>query len=344
MPDLIRSAGLLAGVLMLVLQLAACSHTVQSTRLQQSPPTDLPRVWELEQTPFFAQERYQCGPAALATLLVVRGVAVAPDELLDMVYLPAREGSVPIEMEAAARRYGLLVYPLSSELDAVLQEVAAGNPVLVLQNLGLSWWPRWHYAAVVGYDLDAGNMILRSGVTRRYVMRMGLFETTWRRGGYWARVVMPPGEFPQTAEPLPYVKAGLALEQSRQEQVALESYRAATTRWPVSTFGWMARGNLAFRLKKYDEAARSFRGGLIASPEEAVLWNNFGYVLEAQGCREQALQAVRCAIALEPDNGEYRDSLSALSGNKQNGKRCELPSCPVVHSQGDDADGVSKTP
>ena len=30
---------------------------------------------------------------------------------------------------------------------------AGALTLLVLQNLGLSWLPRWHYAVVVGYDL-----------------------------------------------------------------------------------------------------------------------------------------------------------------------------------------------
>jgi hypothetical protein len=38
-----------------------------------------------------------------------------------------------------------------------LREVAAGNPVLVLQNLSFAWAPVWHYAVVMGYDADAAQ-------------------------------------------------------------------------------------------------------------------------------------------------------------------------------------------
>lgn len=317
------------GTLFLVAILTACSHAIQTARLQQSHPDRLPLRHELVDTPFFAQARYQCGPAALATVLGQRGLAVSPDQLVDQVYLPAREGSVPVEMEAAARRHGMLVYPLAADLEAVLREVAAGHPVLVLQNLGLEWWPNWHYAVVVGYDLREGEVILRSGVTRRYLMSMGVFEATWRRGGYWARVVLPPGGMPASAIPLDYVRAALALEQSGQADAALRSYRVATEQWPQAPFAWLARGNLAYRLGLDEEAVQSFGDGVRAAPYDAALWNNLGYALARGPCGEQALEAVRCAIALAPGNADYRDSLRELQALVKGRDSCVMPTCPV---------------
>lgn len=338
MPSTIRGAGRLVGAILFSLQLSACSYTVQSTRLEQAPPLDLPSSWELKQTPFFAQERYQCGPAALATVLVDRGIELQPDALVDKVYLPKRQGSVTVEMEAAARSYGMLIYPLSTDLEALLQEVAAGNPVLVLQNLGFDWWPRWHYAVVIGYDLDEGTVILRSGVTRRYVMSIRVFETTWRRADYWARVVMPAGVIPVSAEAFDYVKAASALEESGRKSAALSGYRAATARWPDSSFAWLARGNLAYGLGMNDEAETSFRLGLKAEPGNASLWNNLGYALVRQQCGPQALEAVRCAIALAPENPEYRDSLQDIKTGKRRAEGCKAVICPLPEAMQSDSD------
>lgn len=319
----------LGGTLFIAALLTACSHALQTARLQQSHPDQLPSRHELTDTPFFAQARYQCGPAALATVLVQRGLAVSPDQLVEQVYLPAREGSVTIEMEAAARRHGMLVYPLAADLEAVLREVVAGHPVLVLQNLGLDWWPNWHYAVVVGYDLADGNIILRSGLTRRYVVSMGVFEATWRRGGYWARVVVPPGGMPATAIPLDYARAALDLEQSGQADAALLSFRAATQQWPQAPFAWLARGNLAYRLGLDEEAADSFANGVRAAPRDAALWNNLGYALARGQCVGQALEAVRCAVALDPGHAAYRDSLREFRAPAEDRGACVIPACPV---------------
>lgn len=323
--------GRLAGVFALVLQLAACSYNVQSEQLQQHPPGDLSPGHELTQTPFFPQERYQCGPAALATVLGASGVEVSPEQLVDQVYLPARQGSVPIEMEAAARRNAMLVYPLQADLATMFREVAAGHPVLLLQNLGLSWMPRWHYAVVVGYDLTAGEVILRSGTMRRYRISMALLETTWRRGGYWARVILPPGRLPASAEALPYIRAALALEQSGQKEAARMGYRAATEHWPTQALAWLARGNLAYGEGNVDEAERSFRSGIERVPEHPDLWNNLAYTLADKGCGSAALAAVACAISLAPENTDYRSSREELRASTAGDGECVLPvlRCPV---------------
>ena len=130
---------------------------VQTQALRASPPSDLPVRAELEATPFYPQTEYQCGPAALATVLGAAGIAADPGTLAEQVFLPARTGTLQIEMVAGARRQGAVATRIPPTLTAALHEVAAGRPVAVLLNLGLSWYPLWHYAVLIGYDLDSGD-------------------------------------------------------------------------------------------------------------------------------------------------------------------------------------------
>jgi hypothetical protein len=114
-------------------------------------------------------------------------------------------------MLAAARRNGAASMTIPPRIDALLAELAAGNPVLVFQNLSLPIKPMWHYAVAVGYDLGRGDIILRSGTTERLVMPLSTFEHTWARSGYWAMVALPPGRQPwsrlkRAARPPPPVR------------------------------------------------------------------------------------------------------------------------------------------
>ena len=180
------------GALITLLCLHACGG-VQTRALVDKWPEHLPAYGEITGVPFFPQTQHQCGPAALATVLVYQGENTSPEQLASQVYLPEREGSLQIEMAAAARAHGMLVYPLKPLLRDLLAEVSAGNPVLVLQNNGFDWLPQWHYAVVTGYDLSGNKIILRSGETRRYIISFNTFETTWQRSGHWALVILPVG-------------------------------------------------------------------------------------------------------------------------------------------------------
>ena len=72
-------------------------------------------------------------------------VDVSPEELTEKVFIPARKGSLQLEMVGAARSYERLAVQLEPTLDAILLELQHGHPVLVLQNLGMRWLPVWHW-------------------------------------------------------------------------------------------------------------------------------------------------------------------------------------------------------
>jgi hypothetical protein len=177
------------------------------------PP--LPVRVMLAEVPFFAQDAYQCGPAALAMVAQHAGIALRPEELTSQVYVPGRQGAFPVEMLAAARRQALLAYPLRPRLEDLLREVASGNPVLVFQNLSLPVYPVWHYAVVIGYDRERNTVTLHSGVTERLQMSLFTFERTWSRGGQWAMVALPPSRLPATAQPDSFMVAAAALERGQ---------------------------------------------------------------------------------------------------------------------------------
>jgi hypothetical protein len=284
-----------AGALLLLL-LGGCA-TPQVAALVAAPPPTLPERVELAKTPFFAQERYQCGPAALATVLVQSGVATTPEALVDSVYLSERQGSLQAEMLATARRHGRVAYRLAPRLDELLREVATGTPVVVLQNLAFSFAPRWHYAVVVGYDRIREDIILRSGTTERLVMTLSNFERTWARSEHWAMVAVPPDRLPATAREEPYVGAAVALERVSPND-ARRAYATALAHWPRNLLARVGLGNTAYAAKDLPAAEREFRKATLDHPEAADAWNNLATVLHRAGRTEEAIQAAQRAIAL----------------------------------------------
>src|SRR5271166_229372 len=70
------------------------------------------------------------------------------------------------------------------------------------------------------------------------------------------------------------------------------------------------QGSIYERQKKYDLAEESFRKVLADDPKSAMTLNYLGYMLADRDTRlEEALGYVRRAVALDPQNGAYLDSL-----------------------------------
>lgn len=283
----------------------------QTAALQSRPPPDLPAQAERAEVPFFAQTRDHCGPAALATALADIGLPADPDRLADAVFLPSRGGSLQLEMLGGARRQGAVATRLPRDLEALLREVAAGHAVIVLQNLGLDFLPRWHYAVVVGYDLAAHELILRSGTTERETLALRTFEYTWARGGRWAIAVLPPDRLPATATEADALEATLGFERAAPPARAALAYRALLARWPGNLLAGIGLGNTLHAAGDTAGARAAFEA-VVQVHDSAVAWNNLARLrLDAGdrvGARAAAERAVQRADAAEP---AWRDAAHA---------------------------------
>jgi hypothetical protein len=297
--EVYRKARLTAGFLLASALLVGCAGLLpQTSALTNQPPHDLPPRAELREVPFHAQEEYHCGPASLAMALNAAGIYATPEELVEQVYLPGRKGSLQVEMLVAARRNGLVAYPLEPRLADVLREVAAGTPVITLENYGFRMWPKWHYAVVVGYDLEAGELIRRSGLRPRQTMPFPVFEYVWKDEGHWAMVAVPPDRVPVTASEPRYANAVIALEKAGQLKNARIAYQAMLQRWPSSLAGLMGSGNTAYAMHDVTAAEAAFKQAAQSHPEATAAHNNLAHVLAERGKLQEALAAAERAVSL----------------------------------------------
>ncbi len=280
-----------------LLGLAGCA-TPQLQGLIERGSQGLPQRAELGTVPFHAQEDFQCGPAALAMAFGAVGEAVEPEALAPQVYLPGRQGSLQVEMLAATRRNGLVAVELKPSLSDLLSEIAAGNPVIVLQNLAFDWYPVWHYAVAIGYDLNEGSVTLRSGLERRIEIPMGTFERTWARGGYWAMLALPPGRMPASVSEADYLNAVARLERAGSSDAAQAAYGNALRHWPGNLVALVGMGNTAYRLGDFEGAEQAFRRATLAHPLSAAAHNNLAQTLMELGRDDEALAEARIAVGL----------------------------------------------
>ena len=252
---------------------------------------------ELTGVPFFPQEAHQCGPAALATVLANRGAPVTADSLVDEVYLPGREGSLQVEMIGAVRRHGFVPYPIEGRLDELIDEIDHGRPVLVLQNLGVSWYPVWHYAVVIGYDVERDEVVERSGALERRREGRTVFMRTWARSAFWGFSVLAPGELPAHEDPARLFHALAEMEAVGQRDVARAGYRSMAERWNAAD-GFFGLGNLALAAQDWRAAENDYRAAIARAPTHVAARNNLAMALLGRGCASDALDEANAALAL----------------------------------------------
>lgn len=251
---------------------------------------------ELVAVPFFPQaERDDCGPAALAMMLGSTGLAATPKELAPKVYTPGRDGTLQADIVQAIRREGRLGIPVDN-LQDLLIELGAGNPVLVLQNLGLKRWPTWHYAVAMGYDLESRTLFLHSGKRASFPLSFSAFERSWDDGAFWALTVTHPDRLPATGSDIEILNAANGLEQARQGDAATLAYGALLERWPDNLPALMGWGNARYAEGDYRTASQAFRHAVTLHPDATEAWNNLAYSLAEQNRFDEALNAAREAI------------------------------------------------
>lgn len=251
---------------------------------------------ELVDTPFFSQQEFQCGPAALTTLLTTSGVETTLDAVAMQVYLPGRQGSLQSEILAATRAAERIPYVLAPALASITSELAAGRPVLVLQNLGVSWAPRWHYAVVVGADSDSQRIVLRSGTDARRIMRTSVFLRTWQRSGFWAVATLTPGELPADPDPARYAEAVAGLEQTGHHRAARDAWQAGARNWPDDNIFQLGLANAHYALGDFSEAEELLLVILRSNEASLIARNNLAMTLLAQGRHSEALQQIDSAL------------------------------------------------
>ncbi len=134
----------------------------------------------LDEVPFYPQqERYDCGPAALASLLARRNPDVSLERIRAATYTPALQGSLLPDLENYARSLGYATRSGRGDLTLLRQAIDADIPVLIPLEMG-RWLVRQpHYVVVLGYVGD--DWIVHTGQRAGMTLSASELDRRWQK-------------------------------------------------------------------------------------------------------------------------------------------------------------------
>ncbi len=256
---------------------------------------------ELESVTHHPQDDFHCGPASLLSMLEHAGVDTDFETVTQRVYIPEREGSLQVEMQATVRSFGRVAYRLPPEPEAVIAELEAGRPVLILQNLAIPERPLWHYAVVVGFDARENHFILRSGDQPRLQEPARRWLRQWEWAGRWALVTLPPGELPARPDPDRLAQALADFESTAAAEDAETAWQAGLDVLNERSIAWLGLGNSRYRQGRWSDAAEAYDQALKLDREHLPARLNLARTLDRQGRPCQGLEVLEAAEP-EPDH------------------------------------------
>lgn len=118
-------------------------------------------------------------------------------------------------------------------------------------------------------------------------------------------IVKRPG-----SDSMAHVALAQAYADANRMPQATKVLRDAQTTFPDDTLITFELGALLDRQKKYAESEALFRQLIAKEPENAPALNYLGYMLAERGDRlDESVDYIKRALAIEPDNGSYLDSI-----------------------------------
>jgi ABC-type bacteriocin/lantibiotic exporter with double-glycine peptidase domain len=141
--------------------------------------------------PFLPQEEDTCGPSSLAMVLGFLGQKVDTAEIVRETRTEGLKGTLITDLTRAARRRGFAAEVVDLDLPRLRERIVAGDPVILLVDLGIWTWSRPHY--LVAYGWTPEGVVAHSGHEQGKVIPSSTLDAQWAKMGRLAIVVQRHG-------------------------------------------------------------------------------------------------------------------------------------------------------
>lgn len=173
-------------ILVLLFYLAGCST------FSQTLPSDA-RI--IDQVPYFEQESFQCGPAALATVINYwygknkSNKWLSVETIVGEIYSPSAKGVLGLDLEAYARKHGFNAIQSSGAIEEIKRNIDAKIPTIILVDYGGVFHQQNHFMVAKGYTQD--GVVFNSGRRENHLIPNDILQRIWKKTDFWTLIIKP---------------------------------------------------------------------------------------------------------------------------------------------------------
>lgn len=156
------------------------------------PVPDPPKDRVIKNVPFYPQEMFQCGPAALAETFNFWGKNILPEEIARDIYSQGARGTLTMDMILYSEKKGFAARQYSGSVEDVRKNIDLGYPLILLVDYGFSIYQKNHYLVVLGYTED--GLWVHSGREQEKFIPLKDFLGPWEKTTFWTLQVIPKAQ------------------------------------------------------------------------------------------------------------------------------------------------------
>lgn len=162
--------------------------------LSSTAPADAPPAHFIQGVERIKQMTNYCGPACLASVMGLFDKPITQETIGKQIYDAASRATNGADMLHYARENGFSAYSWNSGLQNIKDKLAAGIPVIVLQQNSMED-TSGHYRVLTGYDDARGKFSVMDPYYDNITeMTYSMCERLWKPMGFWALMVVPPSK------------------------------------------------------------------------------------------------------------------------------------------------------
>lgn len=266
-------------------------------RIAPPRPPDRPDLSYLESAPAIAQRAYQCGPAALASVMRHWGRPVDADAIGRALQQPGTRGVLNFTLAQYARAQGFWTEIRTATLEDVRSWVRRGVPPIVMLQVGPVWLPLYHFVVVTGFNDPEQIVYANVGESEPRAIRYPAFLTRWKRAGYWTVILAPPERVDWTLRGDQAADLALLAEHSGQFDTAIRWYQAALQEDPTSAPIRFNLANSYLQTRQWDQAKVLYRALVAERPGWGPYSNNLAWLALQEGRPQEAARLLEAALA-----------------------------------------------